>query len=85
MIRFSTALLILACIPAAAQDFTLDQGVIASGGGDAVGGDFSIEGTIAQPVVGRSSGGDFVLDAGFWTPEPALPSEEVLFQNGFES
>lgn len=85
MIRFSTALLILACIPATAQDFTLDRGVIASGGGDAAGGAFTLDGTIAQPAVGRATGGDFVLDAGFWMPELSVPSEEVLFSNGFES
>ena len=85
MVRFSIASLVLLCAPVVAQDFTMEQSVIASGGVTAQGGAFTLDGTIAQPVAGKSSGGGFELDAGFWTPEPSIQGPEVLFRNGFES
>lgn len=49
-------------------DFTITQSVIASGGfQNAVGGTFSVDGTIGQPVGGRSiRGSTFAITSGFW-------------------
>lgn len=56
---------------AAAQSggaFTIEKSVIAGGGAqNLAGGSFSIDGTLGQPLAGRSSGGGYDLQSGFWT------------------
>jgi len=83
-------LLLLPCAAVAAggspegtKTFQLQSQVIAGGGTtSAAGGCFDLAGTIGQAVVGRASGGDFVLNAGFWV-EPT--SGDVVFEHGFET
>lgn len=52
--------------------------VIGGGGGPASGGSFAIDGTLGQPIVGQSSGGDYVLNAGYWQEDTRAPSTVVL-------
>jgi hypothetical protein len=63
--------------------FLISQHVIAGGGiGYAASPCFDLRGTIGQPVAGRTQGGAFTLDAGFW----ATPvSTDSIFRNSFEA
>lgn len=56
--------------------FTLDQSVVAGGGGTtSLGGRFSVEGTVGQPAAGkRSTGGPYMAFHGFWTPAALAPT-----------
>ena len=82
-------LLIAAFIAAAASvlaqskggDFELARTTLDAGGGTAVGPDFELVGTIAQPEANAqlSSGGPFLLAGGFWAN-----TTDTLFSNGFE-
>lgn len=50
------------------QNFAVDRFVIAGGGGTSTNGSLSLSGTIAQlDGGGKSSGGAFALDSGFWS------------------
>ncbi len=83
----------IACVgilPAHASDetprgetpFRIDQRVIAGGGeSHARSACFDLAATLAEPVTGRSSGGDFVLAAGF-LGEAA--SRDSIFRSSFE-
>jgi hypothetical protein len=44
----------------------IDWWVIASGGGKASGGGFTIQDTLGQPIAGDSSNGGLILQAGYW-------------------
>lgn len=56
-------------------NYTLEQSVIASGGGASANGTYKIEGTIGQPVAGtNSSNSPFTLRSGFFTPESFAPT-----------
>lgn len=65
-------------------DYKLEQSVIASGGGTAAAsGTFSLTGTIGQPIAGTdSSGANFSLKSGFWTPSPVAPTAASLIIEG---
>jgi Bacterial Ig domain len=43
-------------------------GVIAGGGGQSAGGNFTVTGTIGQPMSGTLAGGGYTLVGGFWSP-----------------
>jgi hypothetical protein len=51
---------------AAPEATTIDWWVIASGGGHAETGAYTLDGTIGQPVVGRDQNAGYGLCAGFW-------------------
>jgi len=56
-------------------NFSLDQSVIASGGGDASSGSYSLTGTIGQSAAGTdSTNGGFSLKGGFWTTIRIAPT-----------
>lgn len=64
-----------------AQQFSINGGVIAGGGGTASGGLFQVTGTIAQAEAGpRLAGGCFSVDSGFWGHYAAMltPGAPVL-------
>src|SRR5829696_7675438 len=69
-ITVSAVMVFLSAIAAATQSggtFEIKQSVIASGGGNASGGGFSMDGTIGQAVAGTgSTGAGFSLESGFW-------------------
>lgn len=75
-IKFFVAFLIFVSIAHAQTggDFTIKQSVIAAGGGqNAVGGTFSLDGTIGQSLAetSPSGGGIFTLRSGFWIAQLA--------------
>src|SRR5262249_24338534 len=52
---------------ACCQDYSVDWHKLASGGGNSVGGSYSLTGTIGQPDAGGAmTGGRFSLTGGFW-------------------
>ncbi len=50
----------------AAGIMKIDRYVIGSGGGTATGGDYTLNGTIGQPVIGNASHANLDLCSGFW-------------------
>ena len=55
--------------------FTITQSAIASGGQNAAGGAFSLDGTIGQSVAGNAlSGSPFAVTSGFWNFSPLAPT-----------
>jgi hypothetical protein len=68
----SLLLLLLIIQPAAGQiasggTYVLDQAVIANGGRSSLGGNYGVEGTIAQSVAGyQSNGPTYSIRGGFW-------------------
>ncbi len=70
-----------AVVPATAQvatggNYTLEQAVIAGGGGqNSTGGNFSLDGTIGQAAAGGALiGSPFAVTSGFWNFSPTAPA-----------
>ena len=59
-------LLLFATSVAIAQSYHIDRYVIASGGGVMSSANYSVSGTIGQPIVGISSSANYTLESGFW-------------------
>lgn len=51
-----------------ADTYAIDWWTVAGGGGASSGGDYFLEGTAGQPVVGMSVGSGYTLSGGFWQP-----------------
>jgi len=49
-----------------AQGYQIDWYVIASGGDSSSFNNYWVDGTIGQPIVGRTSSTNYIIDAGFW-------------------
>ena len=64
--------LFLAPLGANAQSYSIDWFTIDGGGGTSTGGVYSVSGTIGQPDAGKSSGGSYVLEGGFWNVAVAI-------------
>ena len=62
----AAALLLLASAAWAAVTPAVDWWVMASGGGHAEAGSYTLDGTLGQAVVGPSSGGPYELSSGYW-------------------
>ncbi len=63
-------------------NFSIEKAVIASGGGQSMGTDYSLTGTIGQSSATKdSSNANFSLSGGFWASGPRA---ENIFKNGFE-
>ncbi|QYO65853.1 carboxypeptidase-like regulatory domain-containing protein [Leptolyngbya sp. 7M] len=83
-------LLVLLCVtPLASQSFEITQYLLASGGGSSTGGQFSVTGSIGQPIAGRSSAEPpYQARGGFWqfdltpTSAPVSISGRVLTDRG---
>jgi hypothetical protein len=56
----------LAC-SAIAQNYSIDWYSIGGGGGTSTGGVYSVSGTIGRPALGKSTGGNYSLESGFWS------------------
>jgi hypothetical protein len=69
--------------PALAQH--ISSYLIASGGGTSrsAGGCRVLEGSMGQPVIGTSSGGQFRVQAGYW-PGPGSQHRDSVFSGSFE-
>jgi hypothetical protein len=66
-VRVEALLLMLtATAVAPAQNYTLDWSTIDGGGGSSTGGVFTVSGTIGQPDAGKTSGGNYSIEGGFW-------------------
>ena len=65
-----SAIALLCAVNTTAQSggsFTIEKNVIAGGGGQTIGGTFTLDGTIGEPVSGTTStGGTFELGSGYW-------------------
>jgi|GEM_PF-2559652 len=80
---FGGALLVCATVTVLAQGGLAGIGwwVAAGGGGASGGGGVHIDDTLAQPIVGASTGGNVALGAGYWTgvgSEPDLSIAKVV-------
>jgi hypothetical protein len=65
---------------ASGGSFTVEQSVIAGGGGTSGGGSFTVEGTVGQSAAGTiSSGGNFSNRGGFWSVQLAPTAASVNF------
>ncbi len=77
--------LLFDCIVLDAQtgtNFSIDKSVIASGGGQSVGTNFSLIGSIGQSSASKNSNNaTYTLSGGFWSPA-SFP--EIIFENSFE-
>jgi hypothetical protein len=63
--------------------YTLEQTVVASGGGTSAAGVYQVEGAIGQPVAGTAStNGSFSLRGGFFTPAPFAPTAAMATVSG---
>ncbi len=64
--------------------YTLNQSVIASGGGqNSTGGGFTVDGTVGQAAAGtNSSGSPFAVKSGFWTAEVFTPTAAGVSVSG---
>src|SRR6478735_8958847 len=63
--------------------FSLDQSVIAGGGGSSTGGTFSLTGTVGQDAAGTTStGGSFALTDGFWQAAALAPTAAEVTVGG---
>ncbi len=71
-------LLLFGIVALALDGYELNWYVIGGGGGRVAGGNYALEGTVGQPVVGRASGGSYHLNAGFWQ-EDAPPGGIRVF------
>jgi hypothetical protein len=58
--------LILGSAALAVGQQTIDWWVMGAGGGPGQGGQYTLDGTIGQAVVGQDSAGDYDLCAGYW-------------------
>jgi hypothetical protein len=81
-----TLLLLAAGAASAGGDLRVDWSTIDAGGGTAAGGNFSLNGTIAQvdaDPLQPSSGGNFELTGGFWVIDTA--ALDPIFRDDFEA
>ena len=68
------------CLPASAQQYSIDWYKVAGGGGTSTGGTYSVSGTIGQhDAGGPMTGGNYSLTGGFWAlisvvQTPGLPN-----------
>lgn len=89
--KVSISLMIILCAFVSLQaqvagnpPYTMEQAVIASGGGQSsAGGNFSIDGTIGQAVAGtNSTNSPFAVQGGFWTAAPLAPTSASVTVSG---
>ncbi len=63
-------------------DYVIDNYVISSGGNVSSNGDYSVQGSIGQPVTATSSSANYKMQSGFWHEIPELVEE--IFKDSFE-
>jgi hypothetical protein len=51
-----------------AQTYAIQSSVIGGGGGVSTNGQYSLAGTIGQPAADSMTGGNYVVQGGFWSP-----------------
>ena len=66
------------CLPAWAQQYSIDWYKVAGGGGTSTGGVYSVSGTIGQhDAGGPMTGGNYSLTGGFWALSPCPNSRRA--------
>ncbi len=66
LIALGIMLVILTATVVQAASYELPRWVISGGGGFLAGGNYTLNGTIGQPVAGSIGGGNYSLTSGFW-------------------
>lgn len=84
-IKSIAALLALVASVTQAQNYSIDWHTVDGGGGVSTGGVYSVSGTIGQPDAGRMSGGNFVLEGGFWGVIAAIQTPGAPFLSIFRT
>jgi hypothetical protein len=66
-----SVILVVTVIQAAPEDlaevFSISWWTVDGGGGTSQGGSYALSGTIGQPDAGSLSGGNYLLEGGFWS------------------
>jgi hypothetical protein len=69
--------------PSSGGSFTLEKQVVAGGGNQMQQSSLNQTGTAGQPIAGyKSTGGNFSLYSGFWTPETLAPTAASVVVGG---
>lgn len=68
LLALLASLLLFSAAAAALSGPDISWAVVAAGGGQAMGGNIEIQGTLGQPIVDNSFGGAVSLNAGYWVP-----------------
>lgn len=63
----------------AGNGYEIKKHVISSGGGLSEGGNYKVNGSIAQMTTEKSIGGGYVINSGFWQN-----NSDLIFKNNFE-
>jgi hypothetical protein len=80
---FVIMLIPAAAIPQSGGTFTITNSVIAGGGGETVGGAFTVVGTSGQAAAGSNPGaGNFGITSGFWSNTPSSPTAASVSVSG---
>ena len=79
MAAISAAMLVCCAASNIARADDIDWCTVDGGGGASFGGDYTLEGTIAQPDAGLMTGGDYTLEGGFWTTSPGSACDTIDF------
>ncbi len=73
------ALLIPLAALAAAGGYALPWWTVDAGGGSSSGGNYTLNGTLAQPDAGTLTGGSYALEGGFWSGAAPSPEGRTIF------
>lgn len=80
---FVTLSVPVTAVPQSGGQFTLQQSVIANGGGASTGGSFSLAGTSSQSAAGtRATNSGLGLHGGFWQGSPLAPTAATVSIGG---
>ena len=69
-------LLLTCAVLAAAGELSLSWWSVDGGGGQSIGGEYTLQGAIGQPEAGTIEGGDYSLTGGFWAGPSATGSPD---------
>lgn len=84
------AIVVSAAVILAAADFAIPWWSVDGGGGSSSGGNYNVSGSIGQPDTGLMSGGDYVVQGGYWSlldpgrqsPRPLAHANQYPHGNG---
>jgi hypothetical protein len=72
------AVLLLLTPLAFSQNYQVDWYVMASGGGEMTSTSYSVNGTMGQEIMGRSTSTNYIVESGFWVGAGAAGCEYVV-------
>ena len=83
VLPFLAAALLATSVGAQVDDYKIERYVIANGGGNSASAGTEVTGTSGQQAAGtRMTGGNFVLDSGFWSPTAAAATASSVAVSG---